>query len=67
MKNKLKDFVKFAFGIAYALVLIGVLITFLGIVGSLFMFKFDWIYLLYLVLFIAVTYICKIIYEKLFI
>ena len=67
MKNKLKDFAKFAYGIVYALMLVGVALTFIGIIITLFTFCFHWIYLLYLFLFIAGTYICKIIYEKLFI
>jgi hypothetical protein len=67
MKTKLKEAANYIYGIIYALMLIGIACVFIGIIVSLFTFTFKWVYLVYLLVFIAGNYLCKIIYEKLFI
>ena len=63
---KIKEFIKYIYGIVYAGALIGIGISLISIVITVFTGSFKWYYLLVLSGFILINYICKIIYEKLF-
>ena len=59
MKQQAKEFIKFIYGIFYACALMGIGISFVAILITVFIDTFKWYYLLVFAGFILITFILK--------